>query len=66
MRDDAVHFENLLIRVSLGDVKLPHHSCPVALTAAATEVRRIREAGSESRKKRVIFSNATDKSKILF
>lgn len=43
VRDDAVHFENLLIRVSLGDVKLPHHGSPVALTTAATEVRTIRE-----------------------
>lgn len=47
MRDDAVHFENLFIRVGLGDVKLPHYGCPVALTTAAAEVRRERETGSE-------------------
>lgn len=39
MRDDAVHFENLLIRVSFGDVKLPNHGGPVALASAAAEVR---------------------------
>lgn len=37
--DDAVHFEKLLIRVSLGDVKLPHHGGPVALTTAAADVK---------------------------
>lgn len=51
MRDDAVHFENLFIRVGLGDVKLPHHGCPVALTAAAAGVRRERQTGSEREKK---------------
>lgn len=35
MRNDAVHFENLLVRIRLGDVELPHDGCPVALTAAA-------------------------------
>lgn len=39
MRDDAIHFKKLLIGVCLGDVKIPHHSSPVALTAAAAEVR---------------------------
>lgn len=43
MGDDAVHFENLLIRVSFGDVKLPNHGGPVALAAAAAEVRTIKE-----------------------
>lgn len=61
MRDDAVHFKKLLIRVSLGDIKLPHHGCPVALTAAAAEARTIREPGSERRKD---ISSAIDKSKI--
>lgn len=39
MRDDAIHFKELLIGVSLGDVKISHHSSPVALTTAAAEVR---------------------------
>lgn len=39
MRDDAVDFENLLVGISLGDVKLPDHGCPVTLTAAAVDVR---------------------------
>jgi len=43
MRDDAIHFDNLLIGVILRDVKLPHHGGPVALTSAAAEVRTIRE-----------------------
>lgn len=51
MRDDAVHFDNLLIRVTLGDVKLPHHGRPVAFTTAATEVTTRRETGSERSKK---------------
>lgn len=38
--DDAVHFEKLLIRVGLGDVKLPHHGGPVALTTAAADIKR--------------------------
>lgn len=50
MRDDAIHFEKLLIRVSLRDVKLAHHGCPVALASAATEVRTIRESESEREK----------------
>lgn len=40
MRNDAVYFKNLLIRVSLGDVELPYHGGPVALTTAAVEVRK--------------------------
>lgn len=51
MRNDAVDFENLFIRVSLGDVKLSHHSRPVALAAAAEEDRTIRQSGT------VIISN---------
>lgn len=38
MRDDAIHFKKLLIGVSLGDVKISHHSSPVALNTAAAEV----------------------------
>lgn len=40
MGDDAIHFENLLIGVSLGDVELAYHGCPVALTTAAAEVKK--------------------------
>lgn len=40
MRDDAIHSNELLIRVSLGDVKISHHSSPVALTTASAEVRQ--------------------------
>lgn len=43
MGDDTVHFENLLTRVSLTDVKLPYNSRPKTLTAAAAEVRTMRE-----------------------
>lgn len=43
MSDDAVHFEDLLIRVSLCDVKLPHNGGPVALTTAAAEVKTIQD-----------------------
>lgn len=39
MRYDAVDFENLLVGIGLGDVELPDHSSPVALTAAAADVR---------------------------
>lgn len=39
MRDDAIDFKELLIGVSLGDIKISHHSSPVALTTAAKEVR---------------------------
>lgn len=38
MRDDAIHFKKLLVGVSLGDVEIPHHGSPVALTTAAAEV----------------------------
>lgn len=40
MGDDAIHFENLLIRISLGDVKLPDHGRPVALALAASHQRK--------------------------
>lgn len=40
MGDDAIHFENLFIRVSLGDVELTYDSGPVALATAAAEVKR--------------------------
>lgn len=43
MRDDAIHFKELLIGVGLGDVKISHHSSPVALTTAAAGVREVRE-----------------------
>lgn len=63
MRDDAVDFENLFIRVCLGDVKLPDYSRPVALTTAAAEIRAIREAGSEEgNRKRTIISNVVEQS----
>lgn len=39
MRDDAIDFKELLIGVSLGNIKISHHSSPVALTTAAAEVR---------------------------
>lgn len=39
VRYDAVDFENLLVGIGLGDVELPDHSSPVALTAAAADVR---------------------------
>lgn len=40
--DDAVDFENLLIGIGLGDVELPDHGRPVALTAAAADFRATR------------------------
>lgn len=49
MRDDAIHFKQLLIRVSLGDVEIPHHSSPVALATAAAEVRE-RQTWLQNRK----------------
>lgn len=56
MRDDAVHFEFLFIRVGLGDVKLPHNSCPVALTTAAAEATERNDEG--------LRKKAIDKSRI--
>lgn len=55
MRDDAVHLENLLIRVSLSDVKLPHYSRPIALTTAAAEVITITEMQSHRGEKSTII-----------
>lgn len=38
MRDDAIHFQKLLVGVSFGDVEVPNHGRPVALATAAVEV----------------------------
>lgn len=40
MGDDAIHFENLFVGVSLGDVELAYDGRPVALATAAAEVKR--------------------------
>lgn len=55
MRNDAVHFENLLIRICLGDVEFPHHSCPGALAAAAAQLRFKREKQHEWTKRSTIM-----------
>lgn len=49
MRNDAVYFKKLLIGVSLGDVEIPYHGCPVTLTTAAAGVRTVREGRRERR-----------------